>query len=132
MKKTLSLMVFAIVALLAVSCSSENSPSDTAAKALECIVQEDWEGLVDQMDYPDTEKGQEEKSSLIGFLKEKVGKGDGKDKMVSYKILGETIAEDKQSAVVDYESTTAGGKTEKKSMKLKKNEKGEWKLENSK
>lgn len=131
MKKIVSLIALAIVMLLAVSCT-QNSPKSVASEALNCIVKEDWEGLVNLMNYADTEKGKEDKATTLALLKEKTGNMDKEKKMVSFKILTETISEDGESAVVDYESTTAAGKKETKTMKLVKNDKGEWKLNSEK
>ena len=69
----------------------------------------------------------------VAMFQEKMDKQYEKDGGIkSYEVLSEQIAEDGNTAVVDVKIEYANGKTDEDKMKMKKNAKGEWKVDISK
>ena len=122
-------MIAMVCAVLASCSGSSDSPSATAEKALVCMQKSDYEGLVDLMYFgqKDEKAEKEAKDSMKALLKEK---GQKEEKvMESFKITGETIAEDGKTAKVNYTVKYKDSDEEKEEeMKMVKTDNG-WMLD---
>lgn len=116
-----------VLAGLALSACDTNSPSVTAEKVLKTIQQGNYDQFVELI-YTDDDNP-EEVAQLRSLIKEKAA-NENKNEIESYEILNETIDEDGQTATVTYKVKYKDEKEpSQESMKLRKNKKGEWKMD---
>ncbi|MDO4218346.1 MAG: DUF4878 domain-containing protein [Bacteroidales bacterium] len=103
--------------------SKRDSPTDVAKKMLDKMVDKDFVGAVAYVDGIEEVEENEvtELAGLIQFAYEARGG------LTSYKILGEEIAEDGESAEVNIETVYGNGETDTDDVDLKKTENG-WRV----
>ena len=130
MKKLLSFAAVCLFVLTLFSCSSETTPEDVTTKAINCIIDKDYEGYINMMLFQ-KEKSDEDKAQLAALVREKMDKEmEKKQGITDYEIGTATIQEN--SAIVPYKLTYGDGEIKEDSMKLIKNEKGEWMIDSGK
>lgn len=132
MKRFFKLAALAVVALVATSCGSDNSPKGVAEKAVACIQEKNYEGYVDLM-YIREKEGEnieEQKKAFAEMLKSKADKQfEKREGIKAYEVTGETVDEDGQSAKVDMKITYGNGEEETQTLPLRKDDNGDWKLD---
>lgn len=120
MKKLFSIFAIA-AALFAVSCSGPATPSDVATDVYDLFIDGKYEEVVDLFDIPseDAEEVAEFKAMLVSLFKEKAAPQiEAKGGIASYEVVGETIAEDGKSAVVDLKFVYGNGEEEDQQLDL--------------
>lgn len=122
--------LFAFVFLFALCSCGGQTPRDVAEEAMTCLQNEDYRGYVDLMQ-TDTSKSPEEieksKVTLANILKEKAGKSiERKGGIKDFKVIKETLNEEKGTATVKMEVEYNDGSTDTDNCKLKKGEDGKW------
>ena len=129
MKKVLFSLVCLVACLLVISCGGASTPADAAADCVELIKAQDYEALVETIDFSEVEadKVQESKDLFLALFKEKGGKEmEKKQGITSYTLVSEEIAEDGKSAVVKYDITYGDGSTQTNTFNMVLVD-GEWK-----
>lgn len=135
--KKLFLSLICMVALLATtSCGGGSStPADAAAECLELIKAKDYEALVETIKMSDNstpEEIEQTKQMYVALFKEKGEKEmEKKGGIASYTLISEEIAEDGQTAKVEYEVTYGDGSTKKQKFDMILVD-GEWKQDANK
>ena len=130
MKKLFSTLAVALVALIAfTACGGhENSPQGVAKAAMEALQSGDAEAYFDLMYGAEESKNREQSVALI---KEKAFKSiEAKDGIKSYEIIEpeEPIAADADKATIKVNVFSGNGQEEGKTLRLKKDDNGNWKL----
>ena len=135
MKKIATFVCAAFAALIMASCSS-NSPKGVVEKSMQCMIDKDYKGFVDNIDLNNEkltpEKVEETKKALTELMETKLPKvAEAKGELKSFKILATEMGEDGNSAVVEVEETyEKDGETKKETEKFEviKDKEGNWKL----
>lgn len=135
MKKIATFVCAALAAMIMASCSS-NSPKGVVKDTMQCIIDKDFKGLVDNMYVDDEsltpEKAEEAKKMYAELLESKYPNMTKKNgKLKSFKVVSEEMSEDGNSAVVEVEETwekDGEAKTETEKLEVKKDKNGNWKL----
>ena len=134
MKKSILFAILAVVTLAIASCSGGSTPTKTVEKALGYLKAEKYDAYVDMVYVDPSEKDspqiKKQKEEMAALLKEKISKNPN-GKMKSFKVLSEEII-DETKANVKVEITMSDGKTEENTIKCRKDEKGDWKLDKAK
>lgn len=130
MKNLFSTLAVALVALIAfTACGGhENSPQGVAKAAMEALQSGDAEAYFDLMEGAEESKNREQSVALI---KEKAFKSiEAKDGIKSYEIIEpeEPIAADADKATIKVNVFYGNGQEEGKTLRLKKDDNGNWKL----
>lgn len=130
MKKLFSTLAVALVALIAfTACGGhENSPQGVAKAAMEALQSGDAETYFDLM-YGSEESQNREQT--VALIKEKAFKRiEAKDGIKSYEIIEpeEPIAADADKATIKVNVFYGNGQEEGKTLRLKKDDNGNWKL----
>ncbi|MDY2623694.1 MAG: DUF4878 domain-containing protein [Alloprevotella sp.] len=130
MKKLFSTLAVALVALIAfTACGGhENSPQGVAKAAMEALQSGDAEAYFDLM-YGSEESQNREQT--VALIKEKAFKSiEAKDGIKSYEIIEpeEPIAADADKATIKVNVFYGNGQEEGKTLRLKKDDNGNWKL----
>ena len=130
MKKLFSTLAVALVALIAfTACGGhENSPQGVAKAAMEALQSGDAEAYFDLM-YGSEESQNREQT--VALIKEKAFKSiEAKDGIKSYEIIEpeEPIAADADKATSKVNVFYGNGQEEGKTLRLKKDDNGNWKL----
>ena len=130
MKKLFSTLAVALVALIAfTACGGhENSPQGVAKAAMEALQSGDAEAYFDLM-YGSEESQNREQT--VALIKEKAFKSiEAKDGIKSYEIIEpeEPIAADADKATIKVNVFYGNGQEEGKTLSLKKDDNGNWKL----
>ncbi len=130
MKKLFSTLAVALVALIAfTACGGhENSPQGVAKAAMEALQSGDAEAYFDLMDGAEESKNREQ---TVALIKEKAFKSiEAKDGIKSYEIIEpeEPIAADADKATIKVNVFYGNGQEEGKTLRLKKDDNGNWKL----
>lgn len=134
MKKLFSFVAFVASMLVFTACGGGNTPKAVAEEATQAMKDRDAKKLVELI-YNDKEgeASQNEKDMLVAMFQEKMDKQYEKDGGIkSYEAVSEEIAEDGKTATVTMKIEYENGKTDEDVMKLKQNDKGEWKIDMSK
>ena len=127
MKKLMSLMAMAIVALAFAACGSKTETPESAVEAyVKCFQKGDFAGLKDVVKYDD----EAQMDQLIQLYNEKAKSEDYKKNhtIESYEIGEVDMAEDGQSARVHYVLRYSNGKESKERTKVKLID-GQWKVD---
>ena len=132
MKKLFSTLAVALVALIAfTACGGhENSPQGVAKAAMEALQSGDAEAYFDLM-YGSEESQNREQT--VALIKEKAFKSiEAKDGIKSYEIIEpeEPIAADADKATIKVNVFYGNGQEEGKTLRLKKDDNGNWKIRN--
>lgn len=134
MKNLMKIAALAIVAVLMCACGGSNTPSGVAEKAVKCLQNEDYEGYVDLV-YVQEKEGKDmkqEKAQLVALMTAKFSETLKKrGGLKSYEVLSEEISEDGNTAKVKMR-IEYGDKTDEDTIKLRKDDKGNWKIDNNK
>ena len=102
MKKMLRLMAVAIVALTMAACGGNNTPEGAAQKFLKVYQNGDYKAMVDQMHFT-KEATDEQKAQFASLIEQKVaGEIEKKGGIESFEVKEAQVAEDGQSAKVEY------------------------------
>ena len=130
MKKLFSTLAVALVALIAfTACGGhENSPQGVAKAAMEALQSGDAEAYFALM-YGSEESQNREQT--VALIKEKAFKSiEAKDGIKSYEIIEpeEPIAADADKATIKVYVFYGNGQEEGKTLRLKKDDNGNWKL----
>ena len=130
MNKLFSTLAVALVALIAfTACGGhENSPQGVAKAAMEALQSGDAEAYFDLM-YGSEESQNREQT--VALIKEKAFKSiEAKDGIKSYEIIEpeEPIAADADKATIKVNVFYGNGQEEGKTLRLKKDDNGNWKL----
>ncbi|MBS7408964.1 MAG: DUF4878 domain-containing protein, partial [Prevotellamassilia sp.] len=128
--KLFSTLAVALVALIAfTACGGhENSPQGVAKAAMEALQSGDAEAYFDLM-YGSEESQNREQT--VALIKEKAFKSiEAKDGIKSYEIIEpeEPIAADADKATIKVNVFYGNGQEEGKTLRLKKDDNGNWKL----
>lgn len=132
MKKLLGIIAFVATALLTVSCGGGNTPKGVTEKAMEAMQAKDYDKFVEYV-YISPKEGEDiegEKKMLAGMLQSKGDKlYEKKGGIKSYEVISEEIDEKGETAVVKLKIEYGNGDVKEDDTKLKKDDKGNWKLE---
>lgn len=124
--------IFILSAVLLLTGCGSNQPKDLAQDAMTCLQKGDYRGYVDLMaDTPDAtaEEIEQGKENLANLLQEKAGESiKRKEGIKSFKVLEETVDEEKGKAEVKMEITYGNGDTDTDLLKFQKEEDGKWYL----
>lgn len=133
MKKILFVAVMCLFAVMFSGCGGAKTPKDVAEKSIKCLKNKDYKGYVElvslkdeaKMSSEELKKSREQMAVLLeSKISSEVNKKGGID---SYEIGEETIDEDeaKVKATIKY----GDGSEKESTIKLKKNEDGDWKID---
>lgn len=131
MKKLCLVFSLFVVALLA-ACGGANTPSDVAKDAIKKLQKGDYEGYVDLLYVKpgDEEQVEKQKDMLVSMLKEKGEQSLGaKEGIAAYEVVSETLSESGERAKVVMKIEFGNGDSQEETMKLRKDEDGDWKLD---
>lgn len=132
MKKIISFAFLGLLVMALASCT-QNSPSATVEKALNCLQNEDYEGFVDQLYMNEKDmKGDvaKQKEETVSLLKAKYANNADK-KIKDFKILGEELIND-STAKVTAELEYGNGESEVEEFTCLTDKNGDWKYKMTK
>lgn len=134
MKKLMTIFAACICLVLMCACGADTStPEGTVKKAMKCLMEKDYEGYVDLIqfrnaDEMDAEKLTEKKQQILALLQEKASKDfENKGGIQSYEMSDAKLDGDK--AEVEATITYGNGDTKKQEFQLVKTADGDWKLD---
>ncbi|MCI5911919.1 MAG: DUF4878 domain-containing protein [Prevotella sp.] len=133
MKKILFVAVMCLFAVMFSGCGGAKTPKDVAEKSIKCLKNKDYKGYVELVSLKDEAKMSSEelkksREQMAVLLESKISSEvDKKGGIDSYEIGEETIDEDeaKVKATIKY----GDGSEKESTIKLKKNEDGDWKID---
>ncbi len=133
MKKILFVAVMCLFAVMFSGCGGAKTPKDVAEKSIKCLKNKDYKGYVELVSLKDEAKMSSEelkksREQMAVLLESKISSEvDKKGGIDSYVIGEETIDEDeaKVKATIKY----GDGSEKESTIKLKKNEDGDWKID---
>lgn len=133
MKKILFVAVMCLFAVMFTGCGGAKTPKDVAEKSIKCLKNKDYKGYVELVSLKDEAKMSSEelkksREQMAVLLESKISSEvDKKGGIDSYEIGEETIDEDeaKVKATIKY----GDGSEKESTIKLKKNEDGDWKID---
>ena len=133
MKKILFVAVMCLFAVMFSGCGGAQTPKDAAEKSSKCLKVKDYKGYVELVSLQDEAKMSSEelkksREQMAVLLESKISSEvDKKGGIDSYEIGEETIDEDeaKVKATIKY----GDGSEKESTIKLKKNEDGDWKID---
>ena len=133
MKKILFVAVMCLFAVMFSGCGGAKTPKDVAEKSIKCLKNKDYKGYVEFVSLKDEAKMSSEelkksREQMAVLLESKISSEvDKKGGIDSYEIGEETIDEDeaKVKATIKY----GDGSEKESTIKLKKNEDGDWKID---
>lgn len=133
MKKILFVAVMCLFAVMFSGCGGAKTPKDVAKKSIKCLKNKDYKGYVELVSLKDEAKMSSEelkksREQMAVLLESKISSEvDKKGGIDSYEIGEETIDEDeaKVKATIKY----GDGSEKESTIKLKKNEDGDWKID---
>ena len=133
MKKILFVAVMCLFAVMFSGCGGAKTPKDVAEKSIKCLKNKDYKGYVELVSLKDEAKMSSEelkksREQMAVLLESKISSEvDKKGGIDSYEIGEETIDDDeaKVKATIKY----GDGSEKESTIKLKKNEDGDWKID---
>ena len=122
-----------LFAVMFSGCGGAKTPKDVAEKSIKCLKNKDYKGYVELVSLKDEAKMSSEelkksREQMAVLLESKISSEvDKKGGIDSYEIGEETIDEDeaKVKATIKY----GDGSEKESTIKLKKNEDGDWKID---
>lgn len=135
MRKIIRTVFLLVAATVMFACSGGNTPTTVAEKAVKCLQNEDYEGYVDLMhiDKKEVQDIENTKQMYTSLLKEKAGSDKSGIKGIkSFETVSEEISEDGNKAKVTMKLIMDGDKEKTETIKLIKEENGDWKLDSGK
>ena len=127
-----AIRLFAFLTLFFISSCGNESPSDVAKAAMTCLQNEDFEGYVNLMEDGESlssDENEKNKATMANVLQEKARmslKRNGGIK--DFKVIKETINNEKGTATIKMEVTYNNGKTTTNNCKLRKGKDDKWYL----
>ncbi len=135
MKKIVLLSVFVMGIIGLTSCGGGSStPGDALKSYMECMQSQDFDGVVEGIYFgekteADAAKLEQARTQFAALLKEKGAKQFEKNGgLKDVVIVSETIAEDGNSATVEYKQIWGNGKEETSKQQMVKKD-GKWMME---
>ena len=133
MKTILFVAVMCLFAVMFSGCGGAKTPKDVAEKSIKCLKNKDYKGYVELVSLKDEAKMSSEelkksREQMAVLLESKISSEvDKKGGIDSYEIGEETIDDDeaKVKATIKY----GDGSEKESTIKLKKNEDGDWKID---
>lgn len=130
MKKLLLFSVVGLLVLVLSACSSDNTPEGVTTKAIQCIIDKDYQGYIDLMFFR-KEQTDHDKQQLAALVQDKMDKEMEKKQGIKDFHVGKAdIVEDK--AVVPYQVTFGNGEIKEDKMQLLKTEDEIWMIDSGK
>lgn len=131
MKKLSGIVAFLMALFMMGACSS-NSPKAVVEKAMDCIMDKDFDGYVEFINITPKE-GEDiaaQKKMLAGMLQDKYARSvEKKGGLKSYEIVSEEVAGDGKTAVVAIRVTYGDGEAKEDTIKMMKDDGGNWKMD---
>lgn len=136
MKKILSVTVLVMALAMLVACGGGNTPSSVVEKSMKCLQEKDYEGYVDLL-YIDVKEGEDpevQRNAVASMIASKADQTLAKKQGIkSYEILSEEVTpaeENKpETAVVKVKIEYGDASTKEETVKLKKDNAGDWKID---
>ncbi len=136
MKKILSVTVLVMALAMLVACGGGNTPSSVVEKSMKCLQDKDYEGYVDLL-YIDVKEGEDpevQRNAVASMIASKADQTLAKKQGIkSYEILSEEVTpaeENKpETAVVKVKIEYGDASTKEETVKLKKDDAGDWKID---
>ena len=136
MKKILSVTVLVMALAMLVACGGGNTPSSVVEKSMKCLQNKDYEGYVDLL-YIDVKEGEDpevQRNAVASMIASKADQTLAKKQGIkSYEILSEEVTpaeENKpETAVVKVKIEYGDASTKEETVKLKKDNAGDWKID---
>lgn len=136
MKKILSVTVLVMALAMLVACGGGNTPSSVVEKSMKCLQDKDYEGYVDLL-YIDVKEGEDpevQRNAVASMIASKADQTLAKKQGIkSYEILSEEVTpaeENKpETAVVKVKIEYGDSSTKEETVKLKKDNAGDWKID---
>lgn len=136
MKKILSVTVLVMALAMLVACGGGNTPSSVVEKSMKCLQEKDYEGYVDLL-YIDVKEGEDpevQRNAVASMIASKADQTLAKKQGIkSYEILSEEVTpaeENKpETAVVKVKIEYGDASTKEETVKLKKDDAGDWKID---
>ena len=136
MKKILSVTVLVMALAMLVACGGGNTPSSVVEKSMKCLQDKDYEGYVDLL-YIDVKEGEDpevQRNAVASMIASKADQTLAKKQGIkSYEILSEEVTpaeENKpETAVVTVKIEYGDASTKEETVKLKKDDAGDWKID---
>lgn len=136
MKKILSVTVLVMALAMLVACGGGNTPSSVVEKSMKCLQDKDYEGYVDLL-YIDVKEGEDpevQRNAVSSMIASKADQTLAKKQGIkSYEILSEEVTpaeENKpETAVVKVKIEYGDASTKEETVKLKKDDAGDWKID---
>ena len=129
MKKILSVTVLVMALAMLVACGGGSSPSSVVEKSMKCLQDKDYEGYVDLL-YIDVKEGEDpevQRNAVASMIASKA------DQTLAKKqgIKSVTPAEENkpETAVVKVKIEYGDASTKEETVKLKKDNAGDWKID---
>lgn len=133
MKKILFVAVMCLFAVMFSGCGGAKTPKDVAEKSIKCLKNKDYKGYVELVSLKDEAKMSSEelkksREQMAVLLESKISSEvDKKGGIDSYEIGEETIDEDEAKVKATFKY--GDGSEKESTIKLKKNEDGDWKID---
>lgn len=136
MKKILSVTVLVMALAMLVACGGGSTPSSVVEKSMKCLQDKDYEGYVDLL-YIDVKEGEDpevQRNAVASMIASKADQTLAKKQGIkSYDILSEEVipAEENkpETAVVKVKIEYGDSSTKEETVKLKKDNAGDWKID---
>lgn len=136
MKKILSVTVLVMALAMLVACGGGNTPSSVVEKSMKCLQDKDYEGYVDLL-YIDVKEGEDpevQRNVVASMIASKADQTLAKKQGIKgYEILSEEVTpaeENKpETAVVKVKIEYGDASTKEETVKLKKDDAGDWKID---
>ena len=136
MKKILSVTMLVMALAMLVACGGGSTPSSVVEKSMKCLQDKDYEGYVDLL-YIDVKEGEDpevQRNAVVSMIASKADQTLAKKQGIkSYEILSEEVTpaeENKpETAVVKVKIEYGDSSTKEETVKLKKDNAGDWKID---
>lgn len=129
MKKLFFALVCFVASFAFVSCGGPSTPADVSADWIELVKAKDYKAFVETFNVTgeSAEEIEQQKQFLLGMFEGKAEKSIAKHGGIdSYTLISEEVAEDGNTAKVEYEITYTDGTKDKTKFNMVKVD-GEWK-----
>lgn len=136
MKKILVALLFGMMTIGFLTSCGKNSPSDAVKKQMECLKNQDAEGLVELVAFKeslDEEEIKKAKAELASLIREKGFKDiiERNGGIKSYEVLNEDVGENPEPgsiAFVTLKTVYNNGEEQEEKVKLIMDKDGKWKI----
>lgn len=132
MKKLFGFLALMTALFIMTSCGGGNSPKAVTEKAMNALLDKNYDEFVEYI-YITPKEGEDiegSKKMLSGMMQSKADKTyEKKGGLKSYEVLSEEIDESGEKGAVKVKIEFGNGNTEEDDMKLRKDDKGDWKID---